>query len=89
MRTSKNLLFHTWIGLKVKVLSSFYASQEGVEGIVIDETKNMLILETQKGTKKIQKVPCVFRFYCEDKKTVDVIGSKVCFRHYERPKKVL
>ena len=52
---SKNFLRQEFIGLKAKVIASKDPSIEGIEGIIIDETKNMLIIETSKGIKKIAK----------------------------------
>lgn len=88
MRTAKNILFHTFIGLDAEVVQSTSRVLKGIKGKVIDETKNMLIIETDKGEKKIQKVSCVFRFKLESGESVEVEGKKICFRPEERAKKV-
>jgi len=52
---SKNFLRQEFIGLKAKVLASKDPSLKGIEGTIIDETKNMIIIETNRGIKKIAK----------------------------------
>ena len=88
MRNRNNILYYTFIGLPVEVLTSRMESLKGVKGRVIDETKNMLVIETPEGEKGVQKVSCVFRFKLESGETVDIEGKKICFRPEERPKKV-
>lgn len=48
------------IGKIVKVLSSKNRSLEGVKGVVADETKNMLTIETDGKTMRIVKSHAVF-----------------------------
>lgn len=43
------------IGKKIKVKNAFNKSLIGISGIVVDETKNMLTLQTKKGKKKLIK----------------------------------
>jgi len=43
------------IGSAVKVIDAKNKSLKGIEGKVIDETKNLLIIETRKGIKKLIK----------------------------------
>lgn len=58
------------IGKNVKVLWSKNKSQQGLEGVVVDESKNMLVIETKKGEKKIFKGQAVFLFSNKSKKIV-------------------
>ncbi len=89
MITRKNILYSTFIGLPVEIPKCTDTYLQGVKGKVVDETKNMLIIEKSDGKEiKLQKVACIFRFTLDDKTTVDVDGSKICFRPEERPKKV-
>ncbi len=87
MVTKKDLLFHTFIGLDVEVVRSTQIHQKGIKGKIVDETKNMIIIDT--GTKeiKLQKNANRFRFFVEDGH-VDVDGSSIAYRPHERPKKV-
>ena len=61
--TNKNIVLNELIGLKVKVLKSLDKKQKGLEGIVVDETKNTLIIETKDGIKWLVKKVSRFRFY--------------------------
>ncbi|MFQ5818596.1 MAG: ribonuclease P protein component 1 [Candidatus Heimdallarchaeota archaeon] len=45
MRTSKNLFRHELIGLEVKIITSPRTSEIGVQGIVVNETKNTLTIQ--------------------------------------------
>ncbi|MEM4166031.1 MAG: ribonuclease P protein subunit [Candidatus Bilamarchaeaceae archaeon] len=85
--TKKNILHSTFIGLKVEIVKSSQKHLVGLKGTVVDETKNMLVIESEKKERKIQKNSCVFRFFVDDG-YVDVDGEKITFRHFERPKKV-
>ena len=87
MRTKKNILYHTFVGLNAEIVGSASPELVGFRGKIIDETKNMLVFWTEDGVRKIQKKPNVFRFYLEDGTTVDLIGEGILFRPHERPKK--
>ncbi len=89
MITKDILLYSTFIGLPVEIINSSQRSQVGTRGTVVDETKNLIVIEkSDKKEIKIPKVSSVFRFTTEDKKTVDVVGSAITFRPHERAKKV-
>ena len=85
--TEKNLLYSTFIGLNVEIVNSSQHDLVGLKGIIVDETKNLIVIEIKGKEIKIPKVSSVFRFYVSDG-AVDVDGRKITFRHYERPKKV-
>jgi len=85
--TRKNLLYSTFIGLTVEIVNSSQKNLVGLKGRVVDETKNMLVIESNGKERKIQKSSCIFRFHLDDG-PVDVDGSRITFRHFERPKKV-
>ena len=55
MISAKNLIRHELIGLCAEVAESSNKTQKGIRGLVVDETKNLLTIETEKGCKKIQK----------------------------------
>ncbi|MFH1521211.1 MAG: ribonuclease P protein subunit [Candidatus Micrarchaeota archaeon] len=89
MITKKNLLFSTFIGLEVEIVNSSQRKLIGLVGKVVDETKNLIVIEKTDGHEvKIQKVSSTFRFTTEDKQKVDIAGKKIAFRPHERPKKV-
>ncbi len=67
------------IGRKVEVKDSSSSTLVGLRGEVLDETKNLLTLETSRGIKKIVKKNCVFIIEINNsKKTVkgsDIVGT--------------
>ncbi len=89
MRTRKNILFSTFVGLQVEIVRSSQQDMVGLRGKVVDETKNLIIIEKEDGKEiKIQKVSSVFRFTLDDGEKIDVEGKRIAFRPHERPKKV-
>jgi len=53
--TGKNLASHEWIGLQAKVKESSDKSRLGLQGKIVNETKNLVVIETKKGEKKLPK----------------------------------
>jgi len=63
MRTPENLVRHELIGLKVRIAESPNKLNAGLEGKVIDETRNTLVMERTNGKEiRIQKERNVFSF---------------------------
>lgn len=88
MRTRQNLLYHTFIGLDVEVINSSSRELMGKKGKIIDETKNLIVIEDAECREiRIPKAACVFHFYAEDG-ALDVDGRKIMFRPEERAKKL-
>ncbi len=81
--TNKNIVINELIGLKAKVIQSLDIRQRGTIGTVIDETKNTVVLETDKGIRRIMKSISVFRFYSENG-SFTVRGEEISFRPHER-----
>ena len=89
MRTKKNILYSTFIGLNVEIVNSSQHALIGTKGRIVDETKNLIIIEKENGKEvKLPKVGCTFRLTLDDGSTVDIEGKRVAFRPHERPKKV-
>ncbi|MDD1720129.1 MAG: ribonuclease P protein component 1 [Methanoregulaceae archaeon] len=75
MITPQNVLRHELIGLGILVVSASNPTQVGVSGLVIDETRNMLVIRSNVGLKRIAKNSAIFRFTLPDGTLVDVQGS--------------
>lgn len=86
MISAKNLIRHELIGLKVETFESINKFCVGIKGLVVDETKNLLIIETNKGIKKIQKKGTTFIFTIPHDKKVKVEGTVIAKRPEERIK---
>jgi len=83
----RNIINHELIGLSVEVLESLAESYVGLKGKVIDETYNMLVLETSEGEKKVLKSVSKFLFTLPNGRKVVVDGSILVGRPEERLKK--
>ena len=84
MRCAENLWKHELIGLKTKVADSSNPSLAGLEGKIIDETKNLLILEAKGLEKKVPKKDCTFSF---PQYKVRIKGTVLLARPEDRTKK--
>jgi len=49
------IVHEEWIGRHAKVVEALNKSLEGMEGVVVNETKHLLTLETPQGEKQIPK----------------------------------
>jgi len=87
MINERNLVRHELIGLEVEVKKSTNKSQIGIKGRVVDETYNMLVIETEKGEKRVEKKSCVFIFKLPNGKKVEVEGWVLIGRPEDRIKK--
>ncbi|MDI9633832.1 MAG: ribonuclease P protein component 1 [Methanolinea sp.] len=75
MISPRNILRHELIGLEVTVVRATNPALHGLSGRVIDETRNMLVIRGEKGTKKIQKAGTRFRVVLPDGVLVEIDGS--------------
>ena len=78
MISSKYLIYHDLIGFKVeaRLKSKPHNAKFLDAGVVIDDTRNMLISEKKKIIKKYIKNDYIFRFKLNDG-TLEVNGSKI------------
>ncbi len=88
MITAQNLMLHELIGLHAKVAESTSRPHKGLSGLVVDETKNTLVLRTGQGEKTVPKKGRVFLFTLPGGKKARLEGDKIAFRPYDRPKKL-
>jgi ribonuclease P protein subunit POP4 len=75
MISSQNVLRHELIGLDVLVSGATNPLQRGISGHIIDETKNLLIIETPSGVKRIPKMHSRFRLHLPGSEFVEINGS--------------
>lgn len=78
MISSKYLIYHDLIGFKIEArLKSKPGNAKFLDaGVVIDDTRNMLISEKNEIIKKYIKNDYIFRFKLNDG-TLEVNGSKI------------
>ena len=81
----KRLAISELIGLDVKIIESENRLNMGIKGKIIDETKNIFIVKTEKRKKKIIKNQCVFEFKLKEK-NIQLNGKSLTIRPEERNK---
>ena len=84
--TPQNLVRHELIGLETKVVESTNKSIVGCKGIVVDETRNIIVLDDGKKERKIPKSEAKFLFKIPTAQ-VEVQGKLLVGRPEDRVKK--
>ncbi len=79
------LHLHEWIGLPVKVVAST-STFAGIEGVVVDETKNTIVIKTHRSIKRVPKEGSIVAFLVEGGQILLDVG-KLRFRPEERLKR--
>jgi ribonuclease P protein subunit POP4 len=88
MGTTRNILRrHELIGLDVVVVRSLNPRLEGISGAVVDETKNLLVVQKNAEKKRIPKETAMFSFTMLGGETVEVNGRELSGRPVDRVKK--
>lgn len=84
---SAHIVKHELIGLRVEVVASSHPPLVGLEGRVVDETRNTLAVETAKGERVVPKVGQRFAFTLRDGRSHEVDGRRIAYRPEDRIKK--
>jgi ribonuclease P protein subunit POP4 len=71
----ENLARHEMIGLSVLVAGSTNRDLVGISGRIVDETRNTLLVETERGLKRIPKSNTSLIFTLADGQRARVSGS--------------
>ena len=90
--TPENIHRHELIGLKIEIIKATDKQMISINGFVVDETKNMLIIDSSKTDSKRVKIPkkdCVFRFNLPSGEKVDVDGRLLKLKPENRLKNVM
>ena len=83
MITADNITSHEFIGLDTEIIKSTNPQVIGLNGRIINETKSMFTINTEKGAKSIAKSTNSWKFSIENKEIV-VDGSRITKRPYDR-----
>ena len=78
----KNSILET-IGKQICVTESVNSELVDMSGVVVDETKHMLKVDTKSGIKLIPKKICRFKIY-DHSDTTTISGTKLLNRSHER-----
>ena len=87
MITPQNVFRHEFIGLSVEVTESTNEGLIGLHGIIIDETRNTITVETNDTEKMIPKDNVIFLFTLPDGSQVSIDGKVIVARPEDRIKK--
>ena len=77
MQKPSNIIKHELIGLHVKVSQSTNKDVVGIEGRVVDETKNMLTIRTVDGEKEVPKKENTFEVHLPDGNVIEIHGALI------------
>ncbi|MGC9058129.1 MAG: ribonuclease P protein component 1 [Candidatus Micrarchaeia archaeon] len=70
-----NIIAHELIGLKTKVVFSLARPYMGIEGIVVDETKNTFLIRSGNKERRVAKKNTIFEFILPNNESVRVNGN--------------
>jgi len=83
MITADNITSHEFIGLDTEITQSTNPQIVGLNGRIINETKSMFTINTDKGVKSIAKSQNIWKFSI-DNQDVKVDGTKIAKRPFDR-----
>jgi len=86
MRSPTNIARHEWIGLWAVVVDARNKDLIGIEGEIVDETKNSFTIKTLKGEKTVLKKDTSFKMKLEGQEII-INGNMMVGRPEDRIKK--
>ena len=87
--TPQNIVNHELVGLQTHIVESRDPNHVCTTGTILGETKEMINIDTGKGTKAIPKQICVFEITLPNGTVVRVDGGLLGGRPEDRMKKRL
>lgn len=79
----KNILKQEFIGVKTTIVDATDPTIRGIQGYIQDETKNMFVIETNRGIKKVAKKNITFTVNGEY-----IEGNRIAYRPEDRIRKI-
>jgi ribonuclease P protein subunit POP4 len=89
VKLTPTILKNEFIGLNAKVVDSSNPNVVGIEGKVINETRNTFVITHGNKNKTIAKNTTVFHFTMSNGTTVEINGKTIVGRPEDRIKKKL
>ena len=83
MITADNITSHELIGLNTEITQSTNPQVVGLNGRIINETKSMFTINTEKGSRSVAKSTNSWKFSVDGKDVV-VEGTKIEKRPFDR-----
>ena len=87
-RTYWNIVFHTLTGLRARILSTTDPTLQGVEGVVVEESKNSIVIEVNGRRVRVLKAKTIFLFQLPGGEWVWVRGEEITGSPAERVKRL-
>jgi ribonuclease P protein subunit POP4 len=87
MKTTTAIVQQELIGLNAKVVKSSHPGYVGIEGKVLDETRNTILILHKNKKKTVIKNRSVFNFTTPDGTIVEIDGKAIIGRPEARIKK--
>ena len=81
-----NILKHELIGLEIAITSSPNKTLNGLQGKIVNETKNMITIAVGESLKKVLKAQIVFETTINNQK-ISIDGKKLVARPEDRLKR--
>jgi len=89
VKVTPTILQQGFIGLSAKVVKSSNPNYVGIEGNVVNETRNNLVITHESKNKTIVKKIAIFHFTLSDGTVVEINGKAIVGRPEDRIKKRL
>jgi ribonuclease P protein subunit POP4 len=86
MRNEYNLHMHELVGLRLRVVRASDGGMVGMEGIVVDETRETLVIKSDRR-RTLPKRGNAFELTLEDGTTVVLEGEAIAYRPEDRVKR--
>ena len=87
MKVTPAIVQQEFIGLNAKVVRSSHPGYVGIEGKVLDETRNTILILHKNKKKTVIKNTAVFNFTTPDGTIVEINGKTIVGRPENRIKK--
>lgn len=85
--TGQNVSRHELIGLEARVTNSSDPTLVGIHGTIVNETRNLLVIEQTGGAKMVPKANSTLMLTLPTGKEVEINGDKLVGRPEERVKR--
>ena len=89
MKVTPDIIRHEFIGTEVKIAKSPHADYVGIDGDVIDETKNTFTIMHSGKAKSVIKNSAIFNFKFSDGTVIEIDGKLLVGRPEDRLKKTV
>lgn len=83
MITTENIKNHEFIGMNTQIVKSSNPQIIGLNGGIVDETKSMFKINTEKGIKSIAKANNTWKFSIGDSE-IEIDGTSIQKRPFDR-----